>query len=233
MKPAPPNRRPSPALVISIIALAVACTGTAVAIPGSDRVGAGDIRAGAVRSSEVENRSLRGLDVRLQTIGTAQLADRAVTNPKLADDAVETATVADDSLTGADISESTLSVGQAFGAYHRPNIELPASGAYVRVLDLPLPPGYYLLIGKLVVVPEKSGAVSHALCELRAGGNLLDNSSWYQLANRPAHATTVLTSLYTSPDASSIASIDCGRGTRVQHLKLEALSVASVDDRGR
>lgn len=57
-------RRPSPALVISLIALFVAIGGTGYAAfkLGKNTVGAAQIRTGAVRSPEVKNKSLKTVD---------------------------------------------------------------------------------------------------------------------------------------------------------------------------
>jgi hypothetical protein len=47
------NRRPSPALVISVIALCVALAGTAGALPGRNSVKSNDIAHGAVRAGDL------------------------------------------------------------------------------------------------------------------------------------------------------------------------------------
>jgi hypothetical protein len=57
------SRRPSPALVISVIALCVALAGTAGALPGRNSVKSNDIARGAVRA-----RDLGGVAVRTEPI---------------------------------------------------------------------------------------------------------------------------------------------------------------------
>jgi hypothetical protein len=47
------NRRPSPALVISVIALGLALAGTAGALPGRNSVKSNDIARGAVRAGDL------------------------------------------------------------------------------------------------------------------------------------------------------------------------------------
>jgi hypothetical protein len=47
------GRRPSPALIISIIALIAAVGGTAVALPGRNKVRSDDIKRGAVKESDI------------------------------------------------------------------------------------------------------------------------------------------------------------------------------------
>ena len=58
-------RRPSPSLVISVVALFVAMGGTGYAAfrPGKNTVGAAQIKTGAVGSSEVKNKSLKTVDL--------------------------------------------------------------------------------------------------------------------------------------------------------------------------
>jgi hypothetical protein len=120
-------RRPSPALVIALLALFVALGGPAQA---RRLINGKEIRKGTVRSRQVKDHSLSTRDLSraavrsLRTtpnasITTAKLADRAVTSAKLGGGAVTAgkvgpsavtgAAVADGSLTGADILDGTLS----------------------------------------------------------------------------------------------------------------------------
>jgi hypothetical protein len=77
--------------VVGYIALfCFAIGGTAIALPGKNKVDSGDIKAKNVKTSD--------------------LADGAVTNPKLGADAVDSSKVLADSLTGGDIDESSLNL---------------------------------------------------------------------------------------------------------------------------
>jgi hypothetical protein len=58
------NRRPSPALVISVIALCVALAGTAGALPGRNSVKSNDIAHGAVRAGDLGGMAVRTAPVR-------------------------------------------------------------------------------------------------------------------------------------------------------------------------
>lgn len=72
------KRRPSPALVISIIALTVAIGGGwAFALPGKDRVNSGDIKKGAVKSSDLRNNGVKGRDVKESSLGRVPSAGAA------------------------------------------------------------------------------------------------------------------------------------------------------------
>jgi hypothetical protein len=84
-------RRPSPAMVVALVALFAAFSGLAVAgpsIPGVGRVHSEDIHNGHVRTQDIRNNGVRGLDIRTGTVNGSD--------------------VGDDSLTGADILESSL-----------------------------------------------------------------------------------------------------------------------------
>jgi hypothetical protein len=85
--PNAPRRRPSPALVISLIALFVALGGTAWGVAASS-IGSRAIKNNSVTSKDVRNNSLTGGDVRNGRLGGAD--------------------VRNDALRGADILESSL-----------------------------------------------------------------------------------------------------------------------------
>lgn len=80
----PPSKRPSPALVLSMITLFVALTSTAGALPGKGTVERGDIARGAVTKRALARGAVK----------SRALAPRAVTRKKLANDAVVERTLA-------------------------------------------------------------------------------------------------------------------------------------------
>lgn len=98
-----PSRRPSPSLVISFIALAVAISGTAVALPGHNSVRTDDIKKRAVTASKIANNAVK----------TSKISDGAVTGAKLATDAVSAAKIADGTITGTQVANNSLSDTQA------------------------------------------------------------------------------------------------------------------------
>jgi hypothetical protein len=70
-------RRPSPALIISIIALFAAIGGVATALPGKNSVDSGDIKKNGVKSSDIKNNNVRGVDVKELTLGEVPSATLA------------------------------------------------------------------------------------------------------------------------------------------------------------
>jgi len=73
------GRRPSAALVISVIALFVAIGGVAGALPGHNSVRSDDIKNGQVKSPDLKNNDVKGIDVRESSLGTVPKANTANT----------------------------------------------------------------------------------------------------------------------------------------------------------
>ncbi len=59
----PRTYRPSPALIVALIALVVAMSGAAIALPGKSTVGSVDLKRNAVRSKHIQSKAVRGSDV--------------------------------------------------------------------------------------------------------------------------------------------------------------------------
>jgi hypothetical protein len=91
--------RPSPAMVVALVALCVALAGTASALPGRNRVKRDDIARNAVRSSDIVRNAIRNRHIRA----------RQVTRSKIAKRSVDSALVGNDALLGSNILESSLS----------------------------------------------------------------------------------------------------------------------------
>jgi hypothetical protein len=108
------RRRPSPALIISFIALAVAITGTASALEGANSVRSDDIARNAVKSpdiapnavnsSELAGNAVKSPEVALGAIGTSELANGAIGNEDLS------AALANETLTSG--SRVTMTLGE-------------------------------------------------------------------------------------------------------------------------
>jgi hypothetical protein len=72
-------RRPSPALIVAVVALVVAMAGTGYAafkLP-SNSVGAKQLKKDAVTGAKVKQGSLEGSDIKLSTLGTVPFATKA------------------------------------------------------------------------------------------------------------------------------------------------------------
>jgi len=79
-----PSRRPSPALIVAVIALIAALAGGAVALPGNNKVDKNDIKRNAVKGKQVKDNALKGADVDESTLGRVPSAASAATTERAA-----------------------------------------------------------------------------------------------------------------------------------------------------
>jgi hypothetical protein len=63
----------SPGVVLGVIAILIALSGTSIALPGRNSVDSGDIKKNAVRTPDVKNQNLRGADVAPNTLTGADI----------------------------------------------------------------------------------------------------------------------------------------------------------------
>jgi hypothetical protein len=112
-------RRPSPAMVVSMIALFVALSGSAVALQGRNSVDSGDIKKNAVRSTDikspngvrsndVKNETLKGVDIGVGQVASADITDQSVTGTDIENGSVGSADITDESLTPADLGANSV-----------------------------------------------------------------------------------------------------------------------------
>ena len=80
--------------LLGVIALILAATGTAIALPGRNGVNGQDIKNSAIKSLDVRDNNLRGDDIKESTLGAVPSADNSndvlwavVTNPAAAGNA--------------------------------------------------------------------------------------------------------------------------------------------------
>ena len=98
-------RRPSPATVISIVALFVAISGTAMALPGTNSVNSGDII----------NRQVKTQDLHGDAVNTGKIADQQVRRADLRDSVVNSSKVLDESLASSDLGADAVGSSEIAG----------------------------------------------------------------------------------------------------------------------
>ena len=91
------RRRPSPALVISMIALFVSLSGVSYGVA-----------TGFIDSREIKNNEIRSLDIRNNQIRTRDLRNNEVRGIDIRNSTVQGRDVALNTLTGDDVKEDTL-----------------------------------------------------------------------------------------------------------------------------
>jgi hypothetical protein len=108
--------RPSPAVVISCLALFLALTGSALAAKatiGSNQIVNGavrtvDLRDSAVNSPKIANATVTADDLGPDSVGSEEIAKDAVNSDEIAENAVTSSEVADQSLTQNDLGPDSV-----------------------------------------------------------------------------------------------------------------------------
>lgn len=91
-------KRPSPAMIVAVIALVAALTGTAFAALGKNSVGSKQLKKNAVTAAKIKGNAVTEAKIRNSSVSTGKLKDAAVTAEKIANGAV----------TGAKVQTSSL-----------------------------------------------------------------------------------------------------------------------------
>ena len=87
-------RRPSPALIVALIALVAALAGTATALPGKNNVDKNDIKKNAVRSKHIKKNAVKSKHVKAGAVKGNHLAANSVDGSKIADGSIAAADLA-------------------------------------------------------------------------------------------------------------------------------------------
>ena len=112
----PAVNRPSPALIVAMIALVAALAGTASALPGSNQVDKDDLRTGSVGGRAIQPGAVNNHKLKDGAVTDVKISDGSVITPKIADQAVTGDKIAEDPVAGRDVDESTL--GEVPSAKH-------------------------------------------------------------------------------------------------------------------
>lgn len=149
--------RPSPALVISCLALFMALTGSAFAVGiAKNSVRSPQIVDGTVRTVDLHDGSVTTPKLGLASVGADQLAENAVTSAKVAPDSltaqdlapssVTSSEVADQSLTGADIAPDSIRATQ-LGTITQRNISATIAAGKTGSVSANCEPGEQIISG--------------------------------------------------------------------------------------
>lgn len=103
------SRQASPGTAISLVALFVALSGTAVALPGKNRVDSNDPKRGSIGTRAIANNSVRSSDIRTNNVRTSDINNGSVTG----DDVDEGTFDKVPSAANADSATSASSAGNA------------------------------------------------------------------------------------------------------------------------
>jgi hypothetical protein len=131
------RKTPSGAMAVAFTALLIALGGTAAALPGSNSVTSDDIKAGAVRTSEIKNNHIRGVDIRNSTVRSRDVATNTLTGSDVRESSlgpVPSATTAARANSAAGVDRVSIS-GQAKANFGAAPVVIARLGAWRMELD--------------------------------------------------------------------------------------------------
>jgi hypothetical protein len=108
MAPSERIRRHLQSHAVAYVALFVALSGTAIALPGKNKVKQNDIARGAVVGKAIAPHTVRKTKIRAGAVTTNKLLDGAITAPKLAEDSVTGQAIAQGSINGGKIANGAI-----------------------------------------------------------------------------------------------------------------------------
>ncbi len=148
-------RTPSPALVVATIALVLALTGAAAALPGRNTVDAGDIEKGAVGTKELQRNAVRGPDVRKDALKGRQVFESKL-GPVPEAESVQTVDLFGDGYERVTATEGPSLAGAQAAA---PRIELAAAGQLRIYAKCFRDAGAQTVYGRVYIETGADGAV--------------------------------------------------------------------------
>jgi hypothetical protein len=175
------KRKPSPAMIVAIVALVVALGGTAIAantIRSGDivngQVKTADLADGAVNSAKVGDRTLKGADLHTRSVGTGELAKLPAVdafrafNMSVISDNPTLVTLDAESFDTADMHGSNYYVRAPVAGIYRATAHVSWAGNG----SAGLPAGTECTMGLLLGTPLDSETVGVAKGECSAGHSL-------------------------------------------------------------
>jgi hypothetical protein len=194
-------KRPSPALVLSVIALCVA-------IGGGAAIGAAKVRTGDIARQAVTNKKIAK-----KTIKKSRVADQTLTGQQINEDTLGTVPTADNAGTG----RSTFNNGAT---------QVPA-GTTGTVLNLNVPAGSYLFIAKGVLAKAGNTQIT---CTTTAANNTDTSSAHIDAAANATIVNTVVHTFPSAGTATFACNNPAGNPLFVTNAKLTAIPFARVQN---
>jgi hypothetical protein len=80
-----PRKRPSPALIVAVIALIAASSGAAVALPGKNSVKSNDIAKNQIKSSHIKKANVKSSDLKKNGVKGSKVANESLSEKDIGD----------------------------------------------------------------------------------------------------------------------------------------------------
>lgn len=177
------RRRPSPAMLVAMVALFVALGGSSYA---ALRVGSGQIADNAVRSRDIRNNDVRGSDIRTGTIASGDVRDGALLAKDFksgelpAGRAGSPGAAGPQGPMGPQGPQGPLGPSAGYAAQRTIAVALPESGAQVTLVERDVPAGSYIVTARLqgATLTDPDGPPGNSYrydCVLMGGDQLIDD----------------------------------------------------------
>ncbi|MDQ3728276.1 MAG: hypothetical protein M3355_01670 [Actinomycetota bacterium] len=188
--------------VVGYIALFVALTGTAVALPGKNSVNSGDIVNSTIKSKDIGEGQIGSREVADDdtsfALSSEDISNESLSGADILNGSITSSEVADGSLGGGDIDESTLAqvpsaaLGGIGRAFDGPSCN-PTSETYIDCgfVTLTLPAPSRVLINAVTRAYNNSGDNAFGFCRLVTSNGVLAGTNMGGFATNPVPMTTV------------------------------------------
>jgi len=247
------RHRPSPAMIVACIALAVALGGTsyaAVQLP-KNSVGARQLKKNAITAPKIRRNAVTG----------AKVLNNSITGAKVLNNSITGAKVLNNSITGADVNEATMAqvpsaanashatsadqatsassavtaatagtANTAFSTFHDAAIPLPTNVGTIATLTIPAA-GNYVINAKLTAFNASNTESPNDSCDLTAGGDKdtdLFDADGLDIDDHEVVALQ-LVHHFAAPGQAVLACTDAGAGeVQARFTRITAVQVAQL-----
>jgi hypothetical protein len=160
------RRRPSPAMVVALVALFVSLAGISY---GAATIGSSQIKNNSVRSSDIRNNSVQSKDIRNSTIRGKDVRNNSLTNSDIKNSDLQASVLDGINSTGFFQFGSTVPSGQTitgtFGDLGSPNASGAATTSYQReAVQFSVPAPADLTAAQINFAPSAAGGDDDATC---------------------------------------------------------------------
>ena len=237
------RHRPSPAMIVACIALAVALGGTsyaAIKLP-TNSVGAKQLRKNAITAPKIRRNAVTGAKVLSNSITGAKVLNNSITGAD-----VNEATVAQvpsaanashatsaDQATSASSAVTAATAGTAntaFSTFHDAAIPLPTNVGTIATLTIPAA-GNYVINAKLTAFNASNTESPNDSCDLTAGGDKdtdLFDADGLDIDDHEVVALQ-LVHHFAAPGQAVLACTDAGAGeVQARFTRITAVQVAQL-----
>jgi hypothetical protein len=225
------RHRPSPAMIVACVALAIALGGTsyaAIKLPKGS-VGTKQLKKNAVTSPKVKNNAITGADVRESSLARVPSAANAI-NATSASNATH-ATNADHA-TSASSATTAGTANAAFSTFRDAAIPLPTNVGTIATLTIPAA-GSYVINAKLTAFNVSNTASPNDFCNLTAGADQdtdLFDADGLDIDDQEVVALQ-LVHHFAAPGQAVLACTDAGAGeVQARFTRITAVQVAQLTD---